>query len=97
MSSHLQPHLYIVQSNFHALPKHIAHLQLLCNQDDAIVLMGESIAVLNQQQALLPCAVYVLESEVSLIMPNTIQPFLMINYAQLSDLIINANRVMTLK
>lgn len=89
-------HFYILQSHFQALQQKSAQLQLLCTPHDGILLMGDCLNLLYLDTSY-PCTLYVLESEASLIVSTAVQPFQIIGYAQLSDLLINSNRVITLK
>ena len=89
--------LYLVQSCSAATPHILNKLKQIYSEQDQVVFLGESLAVLTVADLTLYASAYCLESEQVLLNPDLISKVKILDYAQFTDLILQFERCISLK
>lgn len=89
--------LYLIQSDFNSSPAMLEKLKQLYIENDAVVLMGESVLYANALAIQDLNHVYVLENEAENLACTNSTQIKVISYAQFADLALNFNRSIRLK
>lgn len=89
--------LYLVQSSFNATPAMLKKLKQLYAENDAVVLMGESVLHHNAEFLQNLNHVYVLETEAENLAQSDLANIHVISYAQFADVVLNFKRSIRLQ